>query len=175
MKKKKINYLHGSVVKPSKNSVREFFFSWIFDYFDKLYVLDLFSGSGVFGFEFLSRGVKKIVMLEKNFYVYRSILKNCVFFTSILNRCYIILYDSYDFIKKFNFFNVSLVIFDPPYNFSKFRVYFFFLNKNFFLKKCVLIFIESNNEYFLNFIPYNWFILKKKFFGSTYCYFFKKL
>lgn len=174
MKKKQIQFLFESSVKPTKSNVREIFFSWVVAYFNRLYVLDLFSGSGIFGFEFLSRGVKKVTMLEKNKDVCNLIYKNSIFFSAYRNKFNIYVCNSFNWINMCNFLNVSLIILDPPYNFCYFKEYFFLLEKIIFLKKCLLIFIETNNSHVLFDIPCDWFLLKKGCLGKTYFYFFKK-
>lgn len=174
MKKKQIQFLFDSSVKPTKNNVREVFFSWVSCYCNSLYVLDLFSGSGVFGFEFLSRGVKKVTMLEKSKEVCKSIYKNSNFFSEYRHKFNIYFCNSFDWINTYSFLNISLIILDPPYNFCYFKEYFLLLDKISFLKKCLLVFIETNNTCVLLDIPYDWFLLKKGCSGNTYFYFFKK-
>lgn len=175
MKKKHIEFLFDSCVKPTKSNVRENFFSWVAFYFDRLYVLDLFSGSGVFCFEFLSRGVKKVIMLEKDIHAYTFISKNGKVFSAYRKKINLYLCDSVDWISMYNFLNVSLIILDPPYGFSYFKTYFLLLDKIIFLKKCLLVFVETNNSCVLFDIPYDWFLLKKGCLGKTYFYFLKKI
>jgi len=175
MKQKHINFSIKSYIRPTKNNVREKFFSWIILYLDKLYVLDLFAGSGVFGFEFLSIGAKKIIMIENNNFAYKSILKNSKFFKIFILKYYIFFSDSLKWMKMFNFLNISLIIFDPPYIFHHFKLYFLLLEKTIFFKKCLLIFIETNSKVILEEIPFTWFLLKKGYTGKTHFYLFKKL
>ena len=80
-------------------------------------ILDLFSGSGSFGVECLSREAKKVTFLENYSEAIKILEKNVKSLKSINN---------YDIIKKdfFNFFNsereinlkFDIIFIDPPYN-----------------------------------------------------------
>ncbi len=142
---------------------------------NKLYVLDLFSGSGILGFEFFSMNVKKVIMLEIIFFIYKSIIRNKFFLIGNVSNFDIFYVDSFLWIKKFNILNISLILFDPPYIFTLWKSYFTCLNKIFFLKYYLLIFIESDKNFFLKKISYDWFLLKKGFLGKTFFYLFKRI
>lgn len=47
--------------------------------FDGIKVLDLYSGSGSIGLEALSRGAREVHFVEKNFSIYKQLLKNIEF------------------------------------------------------------------------------------------------
>lgn len=50
----------GTKARPTSNMVREALFNILFDKIDSAIVVDLFAGSGGFGFEALSRGASKV-------------------------------------------------------------------------------------------------------------------
>ena len=52
-------------LRPTPDRVRETLFNWLGQYLDGLACLDLFAGSGALGFEALSRGAKRVVMVER--------------------------------------------------------------------------------------------------------------
>jgi len=56
--------------------VRETLFNWLGQTLAGKRCLDLFSGSGVLGFEALSRGAANVVMVEKNHTVFRAMQEN---------------------------------------------------------------------------------------------------
>ncbi len=60
-----IDFPNAEGLRPSGDRVRETLFSWLQAYLPDSCCLDLFAGSGAFGFESLSRGAGHVVMLEK--------------------------------------------------------------------------------------------------------------
>src|SRR5258706_11715320 len=53
-------------LRPTPDRVRETLFNWLGQRLDGLACLDLFAGSGVLGFEALSRGAGRVVMVERD-------------------------------------------------------------------------------------------------------------
>jgi 16S rRNA (guanine966-N2)-methyltransferase len=53
-------------LRPTPDRVRETLFNWLGQRVDGLACLDLFAGSGVLGFEALSRGARRVVMVERD-------------------------------------------------------------------------------------------------------------
>ncbi|MFH1797882.1 MAG: 16S rRNA (guanine(966)-N(2))-methyltransferase RsmD [Candidatus Omnitrophota bacterium] len=65
-KSRKIKFPIKSESRPTKDRIRESVFNIIADKLDDADVLDIFAGSGAYGFEALSRGAKKVVFVEKD-------------------------------------------------------------------------------------------------------------
>ena len=53
-------------LRPTPDRVRETLFNWLGQRLDGLRCLDLFAGSGALGFEALSRGAPRVVMVESD-------------------------------------------------------------------------------------------------------------
>jgi 16S rRNA (guanine966-N2)-methyltransferase len=53
-------------LRPTPDRVRETLFNWLGQRLDGLECLDLFAGSGALGFEALSRGASRVVMVERD-------------------------------------------------------------------------------------------------------------
>jgi 16S rRNA (guanine966-N2)-methyltransferase len=53
-------------LRPTPDRVRETLFNWLGQRLDGLACLDLFAGSGALGFESLSRGARRVVMVERD-------------------------------------------------------------------------------------------------------------
>jgi len=53
-------------LRPTPDRVRETVFNWLAPYLPGAACLDLFAGSGAFGFEALSRGAERAVLVENN-------------------------------------------------------------------------------------------------------------
>ena len=53
-------------LRPTTDRIRETVFNWLQAYLPHSHCLDCFAGSGVLGFEALSRGADKVVFIEQN-------------------------------------------------------------------------------------------------------------
>jgi len=63
---RKIKFEDAEGLRPTTDRIRETVFSWLQSYLPRSKCLDCFAGSGVLGFEALSRGAQEVVFLEKN-------------------------------------------------------------------------------------------------------------
>jgi 16S rRNA (guanine966-N2)-methyltransferase len=63
-------------LRPTPDRVRETLFNWLGQRLDGLACLDLFAGSGALGFEALSRGAARAVMVEKDRDVAKALREN---------------------------------------------------------------------------------------------------
>jgi 16S rRNA (guanine966-N2)-methyltransferase len=61
-----IHFPHNASLRPTPDRVRETLFNWLGQRLDGLACLDLFAGSGALGFEALSRGARRVVMVERD-------------------------------------------------------------------------------------------------------------
>lgn len=59
-----IRFPPAAELRPTPDRVRETLFNWLGQRLDGLTCLDLFAGSGALGFEALSRGARRVVMVE---------------------------------------------------------------------------------------------------------------
>ena len=75
-KRKNISFLDAPGLRPTPSRVRETLFNWLNQDLTGKVCLDLFSGSGVIGFESLSRGALSVVMVEKSPQAYKMIENN---------------------------------------------------------------------------------------------------
>ncbi|MBC6413338.1 MAG: 16S rRNA (guanine(966)-N(2))-methyltransferase RsmD [Chromatiales bacterium] len=63
---RKIEFLNLQSLRPTPDRVRETLFNWLAPTISKAHCLDLFAGSGVIGFESLSRSAASVVMVDNN-------------------------------------------------------------------------------------------------------------
>ena len=63
---RRISFPDHEGLRPSADRVRETLFNWLGQDLSGSHCLDLFAGSGVLGFEALSRGAASVVMVEKS-------------------------------------------------------------------------------------------------------------
>jgi 16S rRNA (guanine966-N2)-methyltransferase len=96
--------------RPTQSKVRKSLFDILGDLSDKT-VIDLFAGSGILGFEALSRMAKSVVFVETNKNLVQLLYKNRIKIDE--QNCYIKKIDAYKFIKEEHL--VDLILVDPPY------------------------------------------------------------
>ena len=65
-KGKKIFFDLNDDLRPTPDRAKETLFNWLGQDLNKMYCLDLFSGTGALGFEAFSRGAEKVTFVEKN-------------------------------------------------------------------------------------------------------------
>ena len=111
----KLSTLSHDLVRPTSGIVRKSIFDSIGSIYDKT-VLDLFGGIGSLSIEALSRGAKRVTIVEKDRKVSRVLSKNLNSICS--NDTFIIhTYDVFSFIKR-EIETYDIIFADPPYSFS---------------------------------------------------------
>jgi 16S rRNA (guanine966-N2)-methyltransferase len=61
-----VKFPAAAALRPTPDRVRETLFNWLGQRLDDLACLDLFAGSGALGFEAMSRGATRVVMVERD-------------------------------------------------------------------------------------------------------------
>jgi 16S rRNA (guanine966-N2)-methyltransferase len=157
------------LVRPVGDRVREAIFSALGSRIKNKVVLDLFSGSGAYSFESLSRGAKSVVIIEKNhniaYCIFNSIQK---FF--LIEKCYLIIDDVICFIFRYNTNIYDIVFIDPPYSLSL-ASYFWIELKKILNLNTIIIYRCINRKSF--FLPCGYIIIRQKLYGGTYVVFLK--
>lgn len=99
-------------LRPTPDRVRQTVFNWLGQDLTGKTCLDLFAGTGVMGFEALSRNAKSVVMIELAKVPYQALLKN----QSILiaTAAKIVQQDALQFLAK-NQQKFDVIFCDPPY------------------------------------------------------------
>ena len=125
-KGKKIFFPEDKNTRPLRDLVKESIFNFlehsnkIFFKFKDANILDLFSGSGAFGIECISRGAKNVFFIE-NYSEALKTLKRNISSLNILHKCNILEKDCFNILnykKKFNS-KFDLIFIDPPYKENK--------------------------------------------------------
>lgn len=109
--KRKISKVNSASTRETMARIRESLFAILEMDLKDAEVLDLFSGSGILGFEALSCGASKVVFVEKDKQAYKTILKN-LDVLGLVEEVYLIDYKAY-LKKETNAFDV--IFLDPPY------------------------------------------------------------
>ena len=76
MRSRVISFPDAEGLRPTPDRVRETLFNWLGQTLHGRSCLDLFAGSGALGFEAVSRGAERVVMVEKNPMVFRTLREN---------------------------------------------------------------------------------------------------
>lgn len=115
---RQLKFPDATGLRPTPERVRQTVFNWLGQDLTGLNCLDLFAGTGVMGFEALSRGALSATLVEKSASAYKALLEN----KQLLNaeRALIVHQDALQFLsanmqssqpQKFN-----LIFLDPPYH-----------------------------------------------------------
>ena len=93
-------------------------FNWLGQDLTGKNCLDLFAGTGAFGFEALSRNAKSVTMIENSRPAYNALLQNQTLLynqTSLAENCQILNRDALLFLAN-NSQKFDVIFCDPPYN-----------------------------------------------------------
>lgn len=127
LKGKKISFSNSIVTRPLKDMVRESIFNIILHSnlidvtIKNSMVLDLYSGTGSFGIECVSRGAKKVVFVENDKRTLEVLKKNLEKL-SIKNKTSLFPLEVKSFLDQFNESNkFDIIFFDPPFTNEKFK------------------------------------------------------
>ena len=121
-KGKRIFYPEDKKTRPLRDMVKESIFNLIensnkYDLqINNSYILDLFSGSGSFGLECMSRGAKKVFFFENYFQALR-VLKRNIYELKLSEKCKIFETNCLNFNEYENITNekFDIIFIDPPY------------------------------------------------------------
>ncbi len=105
----------SNAMSPTKDSLRECLFNVLMPRIEDALVLDLYSGSGSFGIEAISRGAKMAYMVDIDI---SSLLENIrIFDKNDASKAQVLRQDASEFIKKARKKNLKfdLIFLDPPY------------------------------------------------------------
>jgi 16S rRNA (guanine(966)-N(2))-methyltransferase RsmD len=112
-KRKNVSFVDAPELRPTPIRVRETLFNWLDQDLTGKVCLDLFSGSGVIGFESLSRGASSVVMVEKSAQVFKMIQENKKLLQA--EKALLHCMDALLFLQKNNTL-FDIIFCDPPFN-----------------------------------------------------------
>ena len=127
--------------------------------------LDLFAGTGAFGFEALSRNAKSVTMVENSRPAYNALLQNQTLLynqTSLAENCQILNRDALSFLAN-NSQKFDVIFCDPPYNKGWLDKLLPFLNQH--LSADGMLYVEA--EFEIKFDA-TWQVIKQNKAGNVY-------
>lgn len=134
---------NSTLTKPTMDKVRAAVFSAIGDATKNANVLDLFAGSGSYGFEALSRGANSATFIDKSHEAYKAIKENSK--NLGYENVEIILSDSLAFLSE-NQRKFSIIFVDPPYKLDVYEKVVETLIKGNVVEDNGIIVLESERE-----------------------------
>ena len=115
-KGKKIYFNLNDDLRPTPDRAKETLFNWLGQDLNKMYCLDLFSGTGALGLEALSRGAKKVTFVEKN-KDYLQKIKKVYLEISEKRDCDFFCTDCLEWVQNNSSkAKYDLIFIDPPFN-----------------------------------------------------------
>lgn len=108
-----LKFPEATGLRPTPDRVRQTVFNWLGQDLTGKVCLDLFSGTGVMGFEALSRGAKSVTLIEKNVLVVKALKDNQRLLHA--TSADIVQKDALAFLAA-NVAQFDVVFCDPPYD-----------------------------------------------------------
>jgi 16S rRNA (guanine(966)-N(2))-methyltransferase RsmD len=110
---RQIKFPDAEGLRPTPERVRQTVFNWLGQDLTGLTCLDLFAGTGVMGFEALSRGAVAVTLVEKSLPAYKALMANKQLLKA--EHAQIMHQDALQFLNQ-NTQKFNLIFLDPPYN-----------------------------------------------------------
>jgi 16S rRNA (guanine966-N2)-methyltransferase len=144
-------------LRPTPDRVRETLFNWLASMVPGAYCLDLFAGSGVLGFEALSRGAAHVVMVDQSAAVVALLKEEA----KVLEAENIEIYRG-NMPKQLHPVThpFDIVFLDPPYQENLLLPCCEYLEKHGYLASSAYIYLEAQQVIKDNELPKNWRIIK---------------
>ncbi|QCI20188.1 16S rRNA (guanine(966)-N(2))-methyltransferase RsmD [Buchnera aphidicola (Brachycaudus cardui)] len=165
-KGRKISFNNILNVRPTTNRIRETLFQWLSKYIKNSRCLDCFAGSGALGLEAISRGAAFLTLLEiekKTFFTLQSNIKKLN-----INNLELIHTNAFSWLNKTGK-PYDIIFIDPPYHQGLVEKTIVVLEKQRWIKKTSIIYIEKEKNQDL-IIPKHWILYKKKTTNHIECY-----
>ncbi len=152
-------------LRPTPDRVRETLFNWLAPFIVDTNCLDLFAGTGALGMEALSRGAKKVVLVDQSPIVVQKLKETLAMLQCVDGEVYCAELPTQlaPVTTPFN-----LVFLDPPYQSDLLFKTCDFLEKNHYLAQQALIYLEANALILDNQLPSSWHIIKSQKAGNVF-------
>jgi len=150
-------------LRPTPDRVRETLFNWLTGYVQEARCLDLFAGTGVLGFEALSRGAKEVVFVDHHVPVVKA-LQSTARYLDVLSQCHIVLNESIRWLKQVQFEAkpFDIIFLDPPFSSMLVKQSIKLLAESALVHPQTYIYAESPKPLHEDNIPDDWELIKQK-------------
>lgn len=155
-----IRFNDAEGLRPTTDRVRETVFNWLQPYLYGSHCLDCFAGSGILGFEALSRGAADVLFIERNRKTVTALQENVHLLAT--DRARVLQTDALDWLASVNCSGqFDIVFLDPPYHSDLLAKSSVLLDGSGCLAGNAIIYVEHNvNENIV--LPASWSCLKQK-------------
>ena len=160
-KRKNIFFHDADDLRPTLNRVRETLFNWLGQDLSGKTCLDLFSGSGILGFESLSRNAQSCILVDNNTLTISGLTDNK---NNLNAKNALIVNSTAETFLKNNNELFDIIFFDPPFASVDMPILLSKIKSH--LKPKGIIYLESNEKYSSNEFK----ILKTSKAGKVYFY-----
>lgn len=160
---RQLKIITHSELRPTPDRVRETLFNWLTGYLQDARCLDLFAGTGVLGFEALSRGAKEVVFIDHHVPVVKAIQSTARHLDAI-EQCTIILNESMRWLKHVQHESkpFDIIFLDPPFSSMLVKQSIKLLAESALVHPNTFIYAESPTPLVNENIPEHWELLKQK-------------
>lgn len=162
---RKVHFIGKENLRPTPDRVRETLFNWLTPYIVGSECLDLYAGSGVLGFECLSRGAKSVVALEYDRECCEQIEKNKHLLQA--DDLQILHKNTMEWLQKPRF-AADIVFVDPPYKQGVLAKNLQILEQNNWVHVGSLIYFEQDKPLDMAELPENWALWRDSKAGKVY-------
>lgn len=152
-------------LRPTPDRVRETLFNWLTPYIKGAYCLDLFAGSGILGFEALSRGARYVEMIDQSQQVVNILQQELAQFDATNAQIYKATVPK-QLSKAVRPFDI--IFLDPPYDENLLIPCCHYLEEHDFLTKIAYVYLEARHLIKDNELPFHWHIIKNGRAGQVY-------
>ena len=114
-KRTKIDFQASPGVRPTLSRHRKTMFDWLMHDLNNSTCLDLFAGSGILGLECLSRNAKKVVFVDKNPMLIKSIHRHLINLKADAESYHLVSDDFMLALKELKAYKFDIIFIDPPY------------------------------------------------------------
>lgn len=154
-------------LRPTGDRIRETLFNWLQPYLPGSRCLDLFAGSGVLGFEAVSRGAAKAVLVDNNQLLIQKLTQDKERLKAI--EVELVCRDALGYLGEASR-EMDIVFLDPPFDTYLMEGAIAMLEQRGWLARQALIYLETPADVERCPFPESWSILKEKKSGNVvYC------
>lgn len=144
-----IKFVDADGLRPTPDRLRETLFNWLTHEIPNASVLDCCAGSGVLGFEALSRGAKSALFIEPNIAQYRQLIATATQLNIPADNVYIIHATAQTALATLPNLDIALapfdiILLDPPYSLNLWETLLQLLYKHGCFHDNSLIYIEAD-------------------------------
>lgn len=152
-------------LRPTPDRVRETLFNWLTPYVVGANCLDLFAGSGVLGFEALSRGAEHVTLVDAS----PEVITHLRATQALLGAGALEIYRAHlpqGMIAPSRPYDIVFI--DPPYEAGLLFPCCEYLENNHFLADEAYLYLEAKHRIEANALPSNWQLIKSAHAGQVY-------